>query len=157
MVILGSKASTYAILAVIEIARHQAKSKTTAHSSMRASEIARQFSLPAAYAAKVMTQLVRANILHSDRGPRGGFRLTRPADDIPVLEIVEAVDGVFEVEPGLINAPESRALLTGVNQVFTDAVTGVRTLLGGKYVSDFLPPAAEPLPRPVISAGDAIQ
>ena len=64
--ILGSKASTYAILSVIEIARRQ--NGNNGNGTMRAGEIAEHFELPAAYAAKVMTQLVRAEILSSDRG-----------------------------------------------------------------------------------------
>jgi Rrf2 family protein len=136
---LGSKASTYAILATIEIARHQNGNRNA--SSMRAAEIAKHFNLPAAYAAKVMTQLVRANILHSDRGPRGGFRLTRSPEDISVLEIVEAVDGGFDVEPGMLAAPETRDALLGVNAVFQEAVERVRELLKTRSVAGFIGPA----------------
>ncbi len=45
------------------------------------------------YLFKILKQLVRANILHSKRGPGGGFTLARPAKDITILEIIEAVDG----------------------------------------------------------------
>ena len=104
---------------------------------MRAASIAKQFSLPAAYAAKVMTQLVRANILHSDRGPRGGFRLTRSPDAISVLEIVEAVDGQFEVDPGMTGTAETRATLLGVSDVFEQAVANVRQILGQQSIATF--------------------
>lgn len=145
--ILGSKASTYAILATIEIARQQGDGRTGL--SMRAAEIAKQFSLPAAYAAKVMTQLVRANILHSDRGPRGGFRLLRSPQEISVLEIVEAVDGPFEVEPGMLNSPEARSAMTGVNHVFEDVVAQVRDVLAARSIADFLPAKPAPVTEPV--------
>ncbi len=150
--ILGSKASTYAILATIEIARHQ--NGNGASTSMRAAEIAKHFNLPAAYAAKVMTQLVRANVLHSDRGPRGGFRLTRPADEISILEIVEAVDGGFEVEPGMLASPASRETLAGVNTVFQDVVEQVRDTLKSRKIGDLIPqkPVAE---KPVAEKGVA--
>ena len=134
--ILGSKASSYAILSVIEVARHQASGN--GGGSIRAAEIARQFHLPAAYAAKVMTQLVRANVLDSVRGPRGGFRLTRAPDQIPVLEIVEAVDGLFELEPALNSSAEARSTLLGVNAVFAEVVAEVRTILGRRTVADFI-------------------
>ena len=38
-----------------------------------------------------MSQLAKANILRSDRGPMGGFALARPANKITLLEIFEAV------------------------------------------------------------------
>lgn len=142
--VMGSKASTYAILAVIEIARQQRLQQSA---SIRASQIAEQFSLPSAYAAKVMTQLVRANVLHSDRGPRGGFRLTRPAEEIPVLDIVEAVDGLFEVEPGLTSSPELRDRLGGVHQLFETALHSVRQVLSGTSVASLLDSAAGSEPR----------
>lgn len=135
--VLGSKASTYAILAVIEVARHQAEA-TPGNGCMRAAEIADHFDLPGAYAAKVMTQLVRADILHSDRGPRGGFRLTRPAERISILEIIEAVDGQFEVDPGLDATSLARSALGGVHTLFEEVVTEVREKLSNCAISRFL-------------------
>ena len=43
--------------------------------------------------AKVLQQLVRAGLVASRRGPRGGFVLARPAAEIRLLEIYEAVAG----------------------------------------------------------------
>ncbi len=140
--ILGSKASTYAILAVTEIARHQ--HEDDGGFCMRAAEIAKHFGLPAAYAAKVMTQLVRADVLHSDRGPRGGFRLTRPPEEISILDIVEAVDGHFEAEHGVLSSPAARTALTGVNEVFEGVVSEVRDLLSKKSIADLGGFTAEP-------------
>jgi Rrf2 family protein len=135
--VLGSKASTYAILAVIEVARHQSEA-SPGNGCMRAAEIAEHFDLPGAYAAKVMTQLVRADILHSDRGPRGGFRLTRPAEAISVLEIIEAVDGQFEVDPGLDATSLARSALGGVHTLFEEVVSGVRERLSNCAISKFV-------------------
>ncbi len=56
-------------------------------------QLARYFDLPAPYLAKQLQALVRAGVLTATTGPRGGFRLARPASGITLLEIVEAVDG----------------------------------------------------------------
>ncbi|OXM70710.1 MULTISPECIES: RrF2 family transcriptional regulator [Amycolatopsis] len=56
-------------------------------------QLAEYFDLPAPYLAKQLKALVRAGVLTATTGPRGGFRLARPAAEITLLEIVEAVDG----------------------------------------------------------------
>lgn len=58
-----------------------------------AAQLARYFDLPAAYLAKQLQTLVKAGVLAATTGPRGGFRLARPASEITLLQIVEAVDG----------------------------------------------------------------
>ncbi|HEY8489981.1 MAG TPA: Rrf2 family transcriptional regulator [Dehalococcoidia bacterium] len=45
------------------------------------------------YLQKHLQALVRAGILESVPGPKGGFRLARPADRITVLDVVTAIDG----------------------------------------------------------------
>lgn len=58
-----------------------------------AAQLAAHYDVPAAYLAKQLQALVRAGVLTATTGPRGGFRLARPADRITLLDIVEAVDG----------------------------------------------------------------
>ena len=58
-----------------------------------AAQLAEHFDLPPAYLAKQLQALVRAGVLLAATGPRGGFRLARPAADVTLLQIVEAVDG----------------------------------------------------------------
>jgi Rrf2 family protein len=45
--------------------------------------------------AKVHQRLVRAGLVRAIRGPHGGFQLARPAREITLLEIVQAVEGPF--------------------------------------------------------------
>lgn len=138
-----TKASTYAILAVAEIAKRQ----RTRGLGVQAGEIARCLNLPAAYAAKVLTQLARASILHSDRGPRGGFRLLRNPDEIDLLEIIEAVDGTIGAAVGLDEGlADARASLRNVDEVFERVVAQVRTTLRHQTVAELMP-----TPEPVAS------
>jgi Rrf2 family protein len=58
-----------------------------------AAQLADYFDVPAAYLAKQLQALVRAGALTATTGPRGGFRLARPASEVTLLQIVEAVDG----------------------------------------------------------------
>lgn len=63
------------------------------HSSASTTQLSEYFDLPHAYLAKQLKALVKAGVLSATTGPRGGFRLARPADEISLLDIVEAVDG----------------------------------------------------------------
>src|SRR5690606_30794897 len=58
-----------------------------------AANIASATAIPLPTVAKLMGTLSRAGLLTSYRGIGGGFALARPATDIAVAEIVEAVDG----------------------------------------------------------------
>lgn len=62
-------------------------------STASAAQLAEYYDLPAPYLAKQLQALVRAGVLVATTGPRGGFRLARPAAEITLLDIVEAVDG----------------------------------------------------------------
>jgi Rrf2 family protein len=55
--------------------------------------LAEFYGLPEAYLAKLLKALVRAGLLRATSGPRGGFRLARPPEEITVAEVVEAVEG----------------------------------------------------------------
>lgn len=57
-------------------------------------EIAAAMQVPAGYLAKVMQNLRRAGIVTSQRGLKGGFELSRPATEITILDVVNAVDPV---------------------------------------------------------------
>lgn len=55
--------------------------------------------VPQELLAKVFTKLAKAKLVAATEGVRGGFRLARPADEITVLDIVQAIDGhkpIFE-------------------------------------------------------------
>lgn len=57
------------------------------------SDIARCAGVPRPYLAKIINSLSRAGLVTTKRGYRGGVRLARAADDVSLLEVVEAVEG----------------------------------------------------------------
>lgn len=58
-----------------------------------AAQLAEHYDVPAAYLAKQLQALVHAGVLIATTGPRGGFRLARPAEQITLRQVIEAVDG----------------------------------------------------------------
>jgi Rrf2 family protein len=56
-------------------------------------QIAREKKIPPSFLAKIVSQLSVAGLLHTSRGARGGVSLAKPAENISLLDVVEAIDG----------------------------------------------------------------
>jgi Rrf2 family protein len=88
-----TRASSYALHAVAYMAQ-QKNDKPVA-----SDKIADARDIPGRFLLKVLKPLVSARVLQSIKGPNGGYRLARPASNISVLEIIEAVDGAIQGNP----------------------------------------------------------
>jgi len=86
-----SKKADYALMAVRHLALRSGSP------SMSAREIAEQYDIPIELMAKVLQRLVRAGLLISTQGTRGGYTLSRPSSVISVADVIEAIDGPFTV------------------------------------------------------------
>ena len=60
--------------------------------------IAAECDIPTHFLAKILQTMARKGFLRSSKGPTGGFTLRRPADEINLLEIVDAIDGLSEYQ-----------------------------------------------------------
>ena len=61
--------------------------------ALSASALAAFHELPPAYMAKHLQALSHAGIVHSIRGVGGGYRLARPANEISLWDIRQAIEG----------------------------------------------------------------
>jgi Rrf2 family protein len=61
--------------------------------TLAAPKLAEYHGVPPAYLAKHLQALSRAGLVESVPGPRGGYRLAKAADDISMLDVVEAIEG----------------------------------------------------------------
>jgi len=57
------------------------------------SDIASAEGLPESYLAKIFQDLAKVGIIRSHRGAKGGFSLARPAGEITLRQIIEAIEG----------------------------------------------------------------
>jgi Rrf2 family protein len=81
-----SARADYALRAAIEIAN-------VGDGHVTAEQVARAQQIPVKFLETILTQLRRAGLVRSQRGPDGGFWLARPADDITLADIIRAIDG----------------------------------------------------------------
>lgn len=56
-------------------------------------QISEELKIPQPYLAKILQVLSRKKILHSAKGPHGGFYLLIPAAKLTLMDIIEAIDG----------------------------------------------------------------
>ncbi len=56
-------------------------------------EISRTSAIPRSFLAKILQRLVKAGMVRSYRGLKGGFQLTRRPAKITLREVVEAIEG----------------------------------------------------------------
>lgn len=83
-----SGTSQYAIRAVVYVA---AEGRDT---PVRVGPIAAALGVPQNYLSKTLHQLVRAGVLRSVRGPRGGFRLAVPPERLTLARVAAPFDDV---------------------------------------------------------------
>ena len=84
------RSTEYGMIAVCHIAQHYKDGPVMAQ------KVAREYDIPLEYLLKILQQMVRENVLISKRGPRGGFWLSRDASEITLLQVVEAIEGLFK-------------------------------------------------------------
>lgn len=90
MISVTSK-SRYAVVALAELARAGATPVPIA-------TIAERRAMPVQFLEQLFSTLRRGGFLTSHRGVKGGYTLARPAQEITVLEVVQALDGMIGQE-----------------------------------------------------------
>jgi len=86
-----SKKADYALLAIRHLAAHADRDAVSAR------ELAETYDIPPELLAKVLQKLVRANLLASHQGIRGGYGLARHASGVSVADVIQAIDGPLTV------------------------------------------------------------
>ena len=77
----------YALHAALAIAERERSGE-----SVRANEVAEALGIPPNYLSKILQSLARSGVLVSGRGRNGGFRLSRPAEQIKLIDVVREFD-----------------------------------------------------------------
>jgi len=127
-----SRSTGYALLAAGYIAKHKEQEVVLSQS------IAKEYNIPLEYLLKILQQMVRANVLRSKRGPRGGFSLARPSKKITLLQVIEAVDGPMVSHLDLAEQTGGERFSVRAEQIYEKAITQARNVFERAKLGDLL-------------------
>ena len=95
-----SAKADYAVRAALELA-------AAGGESVKGERIAEAQDIPLKFLENILQELRHAGLVRSQRGPEGGYRLGRPAGEIPLGAVIRAVEGPLASVRG--EAPEDLA------------------------------------------------
>jgi Rrf2 family protein len=130
----------YAVRAAVELAAADGAPR-------KVSEIAAAQDIPPRFLENILLALRRAGIVQSRRGADGGFRLSRPPEEITVASVLRAVEGPIANVQGM---PHDQVVYAGsaaaLRDVWVAVRASLRAVLEGVTVADI---AAGRLPAEV--------
>lgn len=120
----------YGVRAMLDLAERQGQGPIQSES------IAHRQGISEAYLDQLLTLLRRAGLVRSVRGPRGGHELARPADQITLIEVMNALEGNF-----LADGPDATSDLPSVlvqRELWQRVRQETQRILTGISVQDLL-------------------
>lgn len=127
-----SRSTGYALLAVGYIAKNEEQG------IILSQDISKEYNIPLEYLLKILQQLVRANILRSKRGPRGGFSLAQTPKKITMLQVIEAVDGPMVSHLNLSEQAPSGKFGDKAEKVYEKAIDQAKSVFEKTKITDLL-------------------
>lgn len=128
-----SKTADHALRAVLYLAQHEDEGP------LPAERIAEALGAPANYLSKTLHQLARASIVRGYRGPKGGFRLAVPAEELSLARVIEPFDDLSRRKVCLLgDRPCTDQDPCAVHVAWTSIVGNARRPLRETTVADLM-------------------
>lgn len=134
-----SQTVEYALRAMCCLATDESRPQTRA-------KLVEQTRVPSAYLAKVMRDLTRRGLVTAQRGLHGGFQLAQPADAIPLLDVINAVEPLQRIERCPLNLRSHGTTLCPLHRRLDDAIAAVQQVFAGTTLADIVAEKAGSIP-----------
>jgi len=109
-----------------------------------AREIADRFNLSKGFVANILKELCQKGFVASHRGAKGGYLLRRPAEEVSLAELMEALDEGFHLAE-CNKAPCEFSSVCTVKGTIAEVHRRIRDVLRGVTLAEvFRPPAGAP-------------
>ena len=96
--------------------------------------LANHFNISATYLSKILTQLVKADLIQSTSGVKGGYVLSKKAEDISFMDVIKATEGTG----ALFNCELQEEEECYIQKVMTDAEKVMETYLQNKKLYEVI-------------------
>jgi len=126
-----SQTVEYALRAVVHLASQSPTARTT-------DQIAAATLVPRAYLSKVLQSLIRAGIVQSQRGLGGGMALAKRADQLTILEVVNAVEPLARIRTCPLGLAAHGVHLCPLHSRLDQAIATVEEALGNSTLGELL-------------------
>jgi Rrf2 family transcriptional regulator, iron-sulfur cluster assembly transcription factor len=101
------------------------------------SAIAEAQDVPPRFLAKIFQSLAKAGVVKSHRGAKGGFSLARPAAEVTIKDVIEAVEGPIHLNVCIASPGEcDRDEVCPVHAVWKEAQENMMETLGRTNFAD---------------------
>ena len=121
----------YAMRAVLALAGGDGTPMTT-------KQIATTMKVPQSYLSKVLQSLVRGGLVFSTRGLNGGFVLTRPPEELTMLDIMNAVSPIKRIESCPLDRDTHSSDLCPLHRRLDQAMAHVQEAFAGTTLAEIL-------------------
>jgi Rrf2 family protein len=158
---LFSTKAEYGVRLMVELGRRAGDAAPETAEPVALAAVAEAELLPLSYLEHLVAKLREAGLVSSVRGAHGGYRLARPAGEIAMLDVVEALEGPIapmecfhaDREGRVLCSHEVDAGACATKLLWTRVHGGVTKALTGTTLADLVefagPPAAERVAAPV--------
>jgi len=126
-----SLTTEYALRAALDLAAHPERPQS-------AKAIAEAIHAPGSYVAQVLQMLSRKGLVSATRGRTGGYGLARPADQITLLDIVDAIDPIQRFDANGDHAPAPRDLTLTLNARLDEIAAAAVSQLRAVTLADLI-------------------
>ena len=125
-----SAKADYAVRAALELAAAEGP-------PVKAERVAEAQGIPLKFLENILVDLRQGGIVTSHRGPEGGYRLDRPADQITLADVIREVDGpLASIHGDRPEATEYRGAAEELQKVWVALRASMRSVLEGVTLAD---------------------
>ncbi|MZG30070.1 MAG: Rrf2 family transcriptional regulator [Nitrospinae bacterium] len=134
-----SQTSEYALRAVVCLAQNPDKPNTTA-------EIAKWTKVPEHYLSKVLLALAKHEVVYSKKGLHGGYVLAQAPEDLPLLNVINAVDPIKHIKSCPLKLKTHGKNLCRLHQRLNDSIDSMEELFRTSTVALILSEPTQSIP-----------
>jgi Rrf2 family nitric oxide-sensitive transcriptional repressor len=134
-----SQTVEYALRAVVHLAAESPSSCTT----MKLAEVTR---VPAAYLSKVLQNLSKAGIVHSQRGVGGGVSLASEPKDLTIFDVVSAVEPMQRIKTCPLDLKQHGNTLCPLHSRLDGAMAELEAVFRATTLAEILGQKGAPMP-----------